>query len=142
MTTYRFRTMVTKDSGDEESLADRTFTDLTITLDKKHVINNDTKVLWALDADGDPFSSGFSCLAIVSDQPVELELTAKDGDADEELSHFTLAANVPFLLGDDAANYNYTTDAFAGTADSVTKIRCKNASAVDATVRTILGYGA
>jgi len=126
-------TTVQRDSQDAETVAERTFSNLAAEDRYQVVVNNAASTLW------DPTVAGvgignFDLAILFSDVEVEVELTCNEGDANEEISHFTLAANTCVVLGSDTARYNYTTDAFAGTLDVIDKIRVKEVNSVDATV--------
>ena len=134
--TTRARFIEDGTQGNWEELATRSFTGLSERLDKKHSVSSATKVLWDSDADG--ALADFQVCALVSTQPVELEFTCNNGDAQEELSHVYLAANTAFVLGQDDSRYDYTTDTFSGTLDVIDRIRVKESDALAATVRLIL----
>lgn len=74
-------------------------------------------------------------LILLSDtDDVEIEFTTNEDNAAEAIGLITLKAGVPWALGDLAGRFNYTTDAFAGTLDTIDKIRAKNLNA-DAAAR-------
>ena len=136
MTDYRIEVRVTDGSNDPVILTDRTFS-YTQRYDRKATVQNAAAILYDSSAEG--AIADFDVLVLYSDQPVEVELTAKDGDANEELSSFTLAKNTPLLLGDDAARYNHSaSDAFAGTLDVLDRIRVYESNNVAATVTLLL----
>lgn len=123
-----------KDGGaDYVTLTSRTFTYTEAAKNRVEVVNNAVAVLWDAAASG--ALADFDLLVLSSDQPVEVEMTIKQGDANEELNSFRLAKNVAFVLGADDAFYNHSADdAFAGTLDVIDLIRVKETNAVDATV--------
>ena len=132
----RLRKTVGSEQGEWETLSSRSLSDLTEAHDATHQVSSETVTLWDASLAGSLAS--FAALLIVSDQPVELELTCNEGDANEELSHVSLARGVPFMLGEDAARYNYTTDAFAGTLDVIDKARVKENDGLTASVRIVI----
>lgn len=136
MTDYRIEVRVTDGTDDSKILTDRTFT-YTTRYDRKATVQNTSAILWDTDADG--ALGDFDVLLLYSDQPVEVELTCNDGDVNEELSQFTVAKNLPLLLGSNVARYNHSaSDAFAGTLDVLDRIRVQEINNVEATVTLIL----
>lgn len=130
----KVETTFQKDSGDVETVASRTFSNLTAEDRYVEVVNNAAVTLW------DPTVAGvgianFDLALVFTDVEVELEFTCNEGDADEELVSLTLAANTCLVLGNDASRYAYTTDAFAGTLDVIDKIRVKELNSTNATVQ-------
>jgi hypothetical protein len=96
---------------------------------KGSIANGATRILWNPSVDTSEQIGTFQFLALWADGQVELELTTNEGAGAEELALVTLPANVPFLLGLDDGRYNYSaSDAFAGSADVIDKIRIKNSS--------------
>lgn len=88
-------------------------------------------VIWVATAHTAAFTTGiFDALGTT----LELELTVKDGDANEELVLLTLVpGRPPTVLGSSASRYNHSAnDAFAGTAGAFDKIRVKNPSGTTA----------
>jgi hypothetical protein len=101
-----------------------------------------TAVLWNPTLAGSAaLPSSFKFLMLVSDEDVVAEFTTNEGDANEKIYTVTLAANIPFILGEDASYYDYTTDPFTqGTLDVIDKIRATNLSSdTDALVQVVLG---
>lgn len=103
---------------------------------KQFTVQNTARTIY--DASGsDP--ADWQLLVIWSDVAVDLELTAGEGEATEELSSVRLAPNVPFVLGaDDSYRDHDASDAFAGTLDVIDKIRVDEPNNVEATVRVLL----
>jgi len=129
-------TRITDGSRAPETVASRTFT-YTEQRVYGSILNNAAAVLWDAAASGS--LAAFDVLTLVSDQPVELELTIKEGDAAEELVSLTLAKNTALVLGGNAARYNHSaSDAFAGTLDVIDKIRAKELNSVAATITLTL----
>lgn len=63
---------------------------------------------------------------------VDIEFTANDGDANEELDTKRVIKNVPLILGADDSYYNHSaSDAFGGTIDIIDKIRANNPSSTE-----------
>lgn len=81
----------------------------------------------------------FDFVWIRSDQDsVRLQLTCKDGDANEENFLVTLAAGVPFVLADDTSEYNLTPDFAAGTVDAIDKLMVENLASVAANIEVLV----
>jgi hypothetical protein len=80
----------------------------------------------------------FDCMWIVSDKAIELELVAANG-ASQVMSTVSLAANVPFVISDDASRQSDHTEDWAvpGTADTIDKITAYNTSGANATILVI-----
>lgn len=136
MTDYRIEVRITDGSADPVIVTDQTLT-YTQRHDRKVTVQNTSAILYDSNADG--AVADFDVLVLYADQPVEVELTINDGDANEELVHLTLAKNVPLLLGDDAARYNHSaSDAFAGTLDVIDRVRVQEINNVSATVTLVL----
>jgi hypothetical protein len=96
---------------------------------KGSIANAATRILWNPTVDTSEQIGTFRFLALWADGELQVELTTNEGHASEELSSFTIPANVPFLLGEDASFYGHAaSDAFSGTADVIDKLRIKNAS--------------
>ena len=97
-------------------------------------VNNTAKVVW--DGTTDTTTGTFSFLFLISDVEVDLEFTANEGDANEELFTVRLAPNAPLILGDDASYFNHmVNDAFGGTLDVINKIRVQEINAVTANLK-------
>lgn len=89
-----------------------------------------------------PFTA-FSFLYISADVQVELEFTAGEGEATEELMVVTIEPDLPFMLANDATYRGHpASDAYAGTADVFDKIRAKNPSATAAAKLTLILFDA
>ena len=118
--------------GDIRHLAsDSTPTEMTITNLHDSTVSiaaSTTVVLYDPTLSSVPFiTTAPLALVLVSDtDSVEIELTTNEDNAAEAIGLVTLKAGVPFALGDLAGRFNYTTDAFAGTLDTIDKIRAKN----------------
>lgn len=68
--------------------------------------------------------TAFDALVMYSTKDLDIEMTINEGDANEELNSFRLAADTPFILGADDAYYNHSaSNAFGGTLDVIDKIR-------------------
>lgn len=136
MSTYRIETRITDGDRTAEVVADRSFS-YTERRDLQTTVQNTSAVLYDSSVEG--ALADFDVLVLHSNQPVELELTINDGDANEELVSLTLARNVALVLGDDAARYNHSaSDAFAGTLDVIDRIRVQEINNVAATVKGVL----
>jgi hypothetical protein len=81
----------------------------------------------------------FDVLVFKADQAIKLEFTCNEGDANEELFTHVIASGCPFILGDDGATYNHSTNDAFTTVDVIDKIRIKNSSGSSATVLLIMG---
>ena len=131
--TVQIKTLLSVAGADLASIADRTYTNLTESWKRKEVLNNEAAILWDTSASAN--LADFDVLILYTDQPVEIEMTIKEGDAAEELCSFRLAKETVFVLGADDAYYNHSaSDAFAGTLDVIDKIRAKEINSVAATV--------
>jgi hypothetical protein len=123
----------TKDSEDALTVATRTVSGLTESYLRTEVLTSEAKVLWDATASG--AIGNFDVLILSTDVEVEIEYTIANGDADEELGHFTLGANSAVtLFSDDARNNHSASDAFAGDADLIELIRAKEVNGTAATV--------
>lgn len=85
---------------------------------------DDTLTVWdPTNWSGYQFTA-FDRLMMMSTRDLDVEMTINEGDANEELISFRLAANVPFFLGADDAYYNHSaSNIYAGTLDVIDKIR-------------------
>lgn len=98
-----------------------------------------TRILWNPTVDATEQIQTFRFLALWADGDLLVEYTVNEGSGTEELGSFTLAANTPWMLGEDAAFYGHAaSDAFAGTADVIDKIRIKNTSGADVRYNLLL----
>jgi hypothetical protein len=103
-----------------------------------------TKTLWDATDTAPLVPTTFLALILRAENGagLEIELTAKQGDADSRQFLVTLEEGWPFLLGLDDSRYNFTVgaagDAFAGTAGTINKVRVKNTSTDDVRLRRIL----
>jgi len=74
--------------------------------------------------------SAFDRMLMLSTTDIDVELTIEEGDADEELNSFRLAANVPFILGSDDAYYSHDGGSvFDGALGLIDKIRIQEPNA-------------
>lgn len=126
-------TRVKVGTADFETVADRTFA-VSEAESRTVIVNNTATTLWdtgsGLDGVGD-----FKLAVLYSDQPVHLELTANNGDANEELSSIPLAKNTALVLGaDDSFSNHSANDAFSGTLSVINRIRVLENNSVNATV--------
>ena len=88
-----------------------------------------TIVIWdPVNVTGDPLTA-FSYLLIESSALIYLELTANEGDANEELNSLTVPADGWLLLQSNVSYYSFTTDVFAGTLDVFDKLRIRSGAA-------------
>jgi hypothetical protein len=104
---------------------------------KGKVATATTRTVWDPAAAGEHVGT-FRFLALWADGALEVELTTANGDVDEALFLTTLQANVPLVIGSDDSRNNFTSDAFAGDADSIDLIRLKNSSGADVRYRLLL----
>lgn len=102
----------------------------------RSVANGATVILWDANDFGIPPS--FSYFILWSDREVQVEFTAGEGEANEELCVHYVPADYPLLLGpDDTFRGHGASDALGGTADVFDKIRVKNASGATAKIQWI-----
>lgn len=80
----------------------------------------------------------FGFLLLSADVLTHVEFTCEEGDADERLFVKTLFPNIPYMLGSSASFFDFTTDAFAGTAGNINRIRAL-APDDDAVLTMIIG---
>lgn len=81
----------------------------------------------------------FDALVLASDVALDVEMTINEGNANEELNSFRLAASTPIVLFADDAYFNHSaSDAFAGTLNVIDKIRVKGTGTAG-TVYLLLG---
>jgi len=132
--TLNVKVLRRKDSDAYEQVGStKTFTGLTQEWRNTGYPKGSTVILWDTSASGN--LADFDVLILYTDVEVEIEYTINEGDGNEELGSFRLAANVPFILGADDAYYNHSaSDAFAGSLDVIDKIRVKESNSVQATV--------
>ncbi len=104
------------------------------------VAASSTLVIWDRSVTGIDTPADFDVLVMWSDVALDVEMTINEGDANEELISFTLAANVPFILGDDAAYYNHSaSNVWGGALGLIDKIRVRENAAVSAQLTFIMG---
>jgi len=132
------RITVTDTDADEDSVPVVHEIERTVSSVEEHfhrrglIADSDTRVVWNPTVDTSEQVGSFRLLALWADGDLEIELTTNEGNANEELSSFVLAAGVPFLLGSDASYYDHSpSDVFAGSLDVVDKIRARNDSGAD-----------
>lgn len=90
-----------------------------------------TPTIWDPSNDSGDTTEDFTYLLMVSNGVLDVEMTINEGDANEELISFRLAADTPFLLGADDAYYNHSaSNIFAGTLDVIDKIRVDEPNSV------------
>jgi hypothetical protein len=76
----------------------------------------------------------FDFFWMICDKELKVELTVdRGGEVGLEELAFVHPANTPFVLADDAALANYSSDISLGTADVIDKIRIRNESGDTAT---------
>ena len=134
---------ITDTDGDSEEIArkvvlDKTITGAEVLAQKRLQIQNVTGTLWSAAGVGEPVTS-FQCAILFADVVVDVELTAADGDADENRFCLRLQPGFPLILGDDFTTEREAGgDAFAGTAADITLIKVKERNNVLATVQMII----
>ena len=100
---------------------------------------NQTRIIWDPTNVATENVSDFDRLILIADGILDIEFTANEGDANEELMSFRLTADVPFMLGaDDAFSNHSASDAFAGTLDVLDKIRVDEPSGSAKNLKLIL----
>ena len=104
---------------------------------KGKVATATTRTIWDPSAAGEQIGS-FRFMALWSDAELLLELTTANGDVDESIGLVSVAANTPFMLGNDDGKNNYTSDAFAGDTDVIDLLRIRNNSGGDARYNLLL----
>ena len=98
-----------------------------------------TQVVWNPTVTGDSISD-FKFLALVSDGDLDVEFTANEGDANEEIGTVRLTDGLPYMLGADDSYYNHSaSDAFAGTLDVIDKIRIDEPASAARVLTFIIG---
>lgn len=116
-----------------KTLVEKTFVGMTEDFVRGLKITSTSAILWDADTAGNMGS--FDLLIIRSDADVDLELTTKDGDVDEEMGTVRLLAGMAYMLGADDSYFDHApSDAFAGTLATIDRIRVIESNAVEATV--------
>ncbi|GIW59963.1 MAG: hypothetical protein KatS3mg087_1029 [Patescibacteria group bacterium] len=82
--------------------------------------------------------SDFVVLVILSTQEIEIELTTDRDGTNERAFVVRAAANVPFILSSGKSINGYIKNWGGGTPDNIDRIRIKNISTSDASVRILL----
>lgn len=99
--------------------------------DRFSVINAATATVWTSAAP----TTTFKLFSLVSDQDLLVELW---GTTVASNHHFTLKANLPFLLASDGTQAYNAAGGFAGAAQVFTRVDVKNSSGSTATVRRLV----
>lgn len=148
-TSFETNLIITKSDGSRQQIK-RTFNVASIvdivSRELSIAINTVATVWDPVNTSGLDTPQSFDMLYIVADRTIQIELTANEGDAAEELFAFELPANCPFVLGSDYSTYDHQTNNAIDvstpppTADVIDKIRIgvDNTGAA-ATVRFVLG---
>jgi hypothetical protein len=134
VTDVKLKVLIKEGDSCWEFLTDTTLTGMTEDWERGIQLQNTSAVLWDADTSGNMGS--FDLLILQSDVAVDVEFTANDGDAAEELFTVRLYPNVPLILGADDSYYGHAaSDAFGGTGlDVIDRIRFDEPNNVLATV--------
>ena len=105
--------------------------------DVEQVLTSETVIVW------DPVTwTGFKpatfglLFLVATGGELDLEFTAGEGEATEELFTVRLAEDVPLVLGADDAYRNHSaSNAYGGTLDVIDKIRAKESNAAAVILR-------
>ena len=134
---------ITTDLQGDVTTTDTDSTAITVTEIVKRdfsLASGSTAIVWEAAANANPAT--FEKLVIISSQDLECSMVADvNATSGTEFAAFTIAANVPFLLGNDAsrANYDDTDPIGASTPMSkFEKISIKNPSGGSPAVITVI----
>ena len=133
MSDLTLRTTLQVDEHEIVLVGERTFTGLVLCYDQAHDAQLEEKTIWDKAAVG--AQDGFTLLVLTSNQPVELELVSKNGLIERSVMNFSLGKNVPLLISNDGARYDYAGDSFAGQAGELDLIRVNEPNNVMALMR-------
>ena len=138
--TYNSKVAITDDQGSTDVVSTQKSFTFTAKEDKQFSIAaNATEVIYNPTIDSSEATTDFDFMYLLSDGDLDVELTINEGDANEELISFRLAADVPFTLGaDDAYSNHSASNAFGGTLDVIDKIRVDEPNAAAVTLRFIM----
>jgi len=112
----------------------------TVVNDRQWKLSSAAQIVWNPTVNTGEQPTDFDVLIMWSNADVELELTIREGGANEELNSVRLAGGAPPLVlgADDAYKNHSASDAFGGTLDVINKIRVKESNGATAIVRVIL----
>ena len=133
MTVLRVKTTFQMDEHEIVLIGERKFVDLTLCFDQAFDVQNEEKTIWDKAAVG--AQDGFDVLALVSNQPVEVELVSRNGLVERSVMNFTLGKNMPLLISTDSARFDYAGDSFLGQVGEIDLIRLKENDDVHALAR-------
>ncbi len=120
------RTTLQVEGHEIVEVAARKFVGLVLAYDQSHDVQNEEKLVWDKSAAGS--QDGFTLLVLTCDQPVEVELVSRNGLVERSVMNFSLGKNVPLILSDDTARFDYAGDSFAGQVGEIDLIRLKESN--------------
>lgn len=138
--TYNSKVAITDDQGSTDVVsAEKSFT-FTAKEDKQFSITaSATNIIWDPTIDSSEATSDFVFMYLLSNGDLDVEMTINEGDVNEELISFRLAADVPFTLGADDAYFNHlASNIYGGTLNVIDKIRVNEPNGVAVTLRFIM----
>ena len=99
-----------------------------------------TNIIWDPTVEATERMASFDFLALISDGILDVEFTANEAAATEELDTKRLIDAIPLMLGADDSFYGHTaSNAFGGTLDVIDKIRVKEPAAAARRLIIIMG---
>ena len=132
---------ITDDFGNEREITtSKTFTGLTVIEERDYTMAaNDTQIAWDPTNVTTDALQTFKFAMFLSDGVIDLESTANEGDANEELDTKRLTDQLPLFLGaDDSYSNHSASDAIAGTLDVIDKFRLDDPNGAARKVKAIL----
>ena len=106
--------------------------------DKRFAIGSGvTKTLWDPTTDNSEAVSDFDLMIAISDGALDFEMTANEGDANEQIGVVRLTDQLPLMLGSNASYYG-ATQGVGGTVDVIDKLIVKEPSSAAKKLRLLM----